>query len=122
MGPASAARQVARHPETGGVATPLSSRIGLPGNWDLQGLYTRDDGLSAGRGQENLLIQADNLIALRELTTLTACKVRCVYLDPPYNNQESYRHYEDKLSHQEWLARLIERLRTIPPLLAPNGS
>jgi adenine-specific DNA-methyltransferase len=48
--------------------------------------------------------------------------VRCIYIDPPYNNQERYAHYHDALSHAAWLANLGERLEQLAPLLREDGS
>ncbi|MEX2029361.1 MAG: site-specific DNA-methyltransferase [Anaerolineales bacterium] len=49
-------------------------------------------------------------------------RVRCIYIDPPYNNQEEYLHYTDKLDHEEWLADITIRLKLLEPLMAKNGS
>ncbi|MEB2258964.1 site-specific DNA-methyltransferase, partial [Xanthomonas campestris pv. campestris] len=48
--------------------------------------------------------------------------MKCAYLDPPYNNGESYRHYFDKLGHEEWLQTVTARLVAIRELLHPHGS
>lgn len=79
--------------------------------------------LCAGsRGADNRLIQGDNLQVLELLSKTHAGKVRCVYLDPPYNNGESYEHYFDSLGHEEWLLAVTKRLEKIRPLLTRNGS
>lgn len=70
----------------------------------------------------NMLIQGDNLTVLNALSGSFQGKVRCVYLDPPYNNGESYEHYFDSMGHEEWLAAVSARLRAIAPLLTRDGS
>lgn len=78
--------------------------------------------LSVGERADSLVIKSENLSALETLADPMRAKVRCVYLDPPYNNQEVYRHYRDDHSHEEWLEILIARLGALRPLLASNGS
>ncbi len=78
--------------------------------------------LSVGNPAESLLIKSENLTALEALAASLTGKIRCAYLDPPYNNQEVYKHYRDDHSHEKWLEMLIARLRALRPLLAPNGS
>lgn len=73
-------------------------------------------------GTGNLLIQGDNLDSLTRLRSIYAGRVRSVYLDPPYNNGETYQHYFDSMGHEEWLISVVARLRAIKPLLAENGS
>ena len=70
----------------------------------------------------NAVIQGENLDALRRLREQFAARVRCVYIDPPYNNQERYRHYVDAGSHAVWLEMMEERLTAIRPLLSAEGS
>lgn len=69
----------------------------------------------------NYLIQSDNLVALERLRSSFAGSVKCVYLDPPYNNGESYRHYFDSMGHDEWLLAVTKRLEAIKCLLASEG-
>ena len=79
--------------------------------------------LSYGKtGTGNALIQGENLVVLDTLQEVYAGRVRCVYIDPPYNNQERYRHYRDTGSHSAWLNRTLAQLRAIKPLLARDGS
>jgi adenine-specific DNA-methyltransferase len=78
---------------------------------------------SAGAaGTGNALIQGDNLAALKLLAKTHANEVKCVYLDPPYNNGESYQHYFDSMEHDEWLRSVSERLLHIKQLLRDDGS
>ena len=87
------------------------------------GSFSRIAKLSYGEaGTDNALIQGENLCVLNELQKKYAGKVRCVYIDPPYNNQERYRHYLDTRSHEAWLDMVVERLLAIKPLLTIDGS
>lgn len=70
----------------------------------------------------NSIIHGENLKVLRQLRECAGGTVRCVYIDPPYNNQENYRHYSDVRSHDDWLEMIIERLEAIKPLLSLDGS
>ena len=73
-------------------------------------------------GTGNALIQGENLRVLDILQSQYAGKIRCVYIDPPYNNQERYRHYLDTRSHEAWLDMMVARLQAIKPLLSIDGS
>ena len=72
--------------------------------------------------KDNVLIHAENMCALQSLQETFAGRVRCIYIDPPYNNQERYRHYLDNQGHEEWLRAITSRLELLRPLLCQNGS
>jgi len=55
---------------------------------------------------ENLLIQGDNLLALKALLPFYRGRVKCIYIDPPYNTQSAFEHYDDKLEHSQWLSMM----------------
>lgn len=79
--------------------------------------------LSAGQaGTGNKLIQGENLRVLNALREEFVGAVRLVYIDPPYNNRENYRHYNDDLGHEEWLRGLVARLEVLAAYLRPDGS
>lgn len=79
--------------------------------------------LSAGDPDtENMLIQGDNLQALKALLPLYAGKVKCIYIDPPYNTRSAFSHYDDNLEHSLWLSLMYPRLELLRELLAENGS
>ena len=78
--------------------------------------------LSSGGATDNAIIQGDNRLALQLLRQRYEGKIRCAYIDPPYNNQESYTHYEDRSDHEVWLADVIACVKQIKPLLRPDGS
>jgi adenine-specific DNA-methyltransferase len=69
----------------------------------------------------NRLIHGDNLEVLSALADEIPNSVRCAYLDPPYNNGESYLHYFDSMGHEEWLEAVTKRLRLIKKLLRSDG-
>jgi adenine-specific DNA-methyltransferase len=67
---------------------------------------------------ENLLIQGDNLDALKALLPYYAGRVRCIAIDPPYNTQSAFEHYDDNLEHSTWLSLMYPRLELLRDLLA----
>lgn len=71
---------------------------------------------------ENMLIHGDNLLALKALESKYAGKIRCVYIDPPYNTGSAFEHYDDNLEHSEWLNLMRPRLEILWKLLSDNGS
>ena len=71
---------------------------------------------------DNMLIHGDNLLALKALEQEYAGKVKCIYIDPPYNTGSAFEHYEDGLEHSLWLSLIRERLILIHRLLNKNGS
>jgi adenine-specific DNA-methyltransferase len=78
---------------------------------------------SAGRARTgNMLIHGENLDTLDVLAATRPGSVRCAYLDPPYNNGESYEHYLDSMEHEEWLDALTSRITRIRDLLRDDGS
>lgn len=80
------------------------------------------------RAADNLLIRGDALNALRSLARLPEFakqylgKVKLAYLDPPFNTQQSFLHYDDNLEHSVWLTMMRDRLVQIRELLSPDGS
>jgi len=71
---------------------------------------------------DNRLIFGDNLLALKALETEFAGKVKCVFIDPPYNTGSAFTHYDDGLEHSIWLSLMRDRLEIIRRLLAEDGS
>lgn len=69
----------------------------------------------------NMLIHGDNLIALKALEKQFAGKVKCIYIDPPYNTGEAFEHYDDNLEHSIWLNLMYARLRILHTLLSDDG-
>ncbi len=71
---------------------------------------------------DNRLIFGDNLLALKALEQEFAGKVKCVFIDPPYNTGSAFAHYDDGLEHSIWLGLMRDRLEIIKRLLADDGS
>ena len=70
----------------------------------------------------NMLIQGDNLEALKALLPFYAGQVKCIYIDPPYNTRSAFEHYDDNLEHSKWLAVMWPRLEILREFLADEGS
>ena len=69
----------------------------------------------------NMLIHGDNLIALKSLELDFTGKVKCVYIDPPFNTGQAFEHYDDDIEHSIWLDLMARRLRIIYRLLEDDG-
>jgi adenine-specific DNA-methyltransferase len=74
------------------------------------------------RSTGNMLIQGDNLDALKSLLPFYAAHVKCVFIDPPYNTRAAFDHYDDNLEHSQWLALMWPRLELLRDFLAEDGS
>jgi adenine-specific DNA-methyltransferase len=74
------------------------------------------------RDAGNMLIQGDNLDALKALLPFYAGQVKCIYIDPPYNTRSAFEHYDDNLEHTKWLAMMWPRLELLRDLLSEDGS
>jgi len=74
------------------------------------------------KSSENMLIHGDNLLALKALEQDFADKIKCIYIDPPYNTGSAFAHYDDALEHSLWLSLMRARLEILWKLLSPaNG-
>ena len=73
-------------------------------------------------GSGNMLIQGDNLLALKALEQDYAGKVKCIFIDPPYNTGSAFEHYDDGIEHSQWLNLMAPRLKILRDLLANEGS
>lgn len=71
---------------------------------------------------DNRLIFGDNLLALKALEQEFAGRVKCVFIDPPYNTGSAFAHYDDGLEHSIWLGLMRDRLEIIKRLLSEDGS
>ena len=71
---------------------------------------------------DNRLIFGDNLLALKALEAEFAGKIKCIYIDPPYNTGSAFTHYDDGIEHSLWLSLMRDRLEILRRLLAENGS
>jgi adenine-specific DNA-methyltransferase len=71
---------------------------------------------------DNRLIHGDNLLALKALEQDFAGKVKCIFIDPPYNTGSAFEHYDDGVEHSLWLSLMRERLELLKRLLCDAGS
>ena len=71
---------------------------------------------------DNRLIFGDNLLALKALEAEFTGKVKCVFIDPPYNTGSAFTHYDDGLEHSIWLGLMRDRLEIIRRLMSDDGS
>ena len=71
---------------------------------------------------DNRLIFGDNLLALKALEQEFAGKVKCVFIDPPYNTGSAFTHYDDGVEHSIWLSLMRDRLELLRRLLSSDGS
>ncbi|BBD56110.1 site-specific DNA-methyltransferase [Planktothrix agardhii] len=71
---------------------------------------------------DNRLIFGDNLLALKALESEFAGKIKCVFIDPPYNTGSAFEHYDDGVEHSIWLGLMRDRLEIIRRLLSEDGS
>ncbi|MFM6193899.1 MAG: site-specific DNA-methyltransferase [Planktothrix sp.] len=71
---------------------------------------------------DNRLIFGDNLLALKALESEFAGKIKCVFIDPPYNTGSAFEHYDDGVEHSIWLSLMRDRLEIIRRLLSADGS
>lgn len=95
----------------------------------------------ADKGPENLIIEGDNLLALKALLPRYQGKVKCVYIDPPYNTGNDGWVYNDSVNsplirewlgkevgkddltrHDKWLCMMVPRLKLLRELLADDGA
>jgi adenine-specific DNA-methyltransferase len=70
----------------------------------------------------NLIIQGDNLDALKALLPYYAGQVKCIFIDPPYNTKSAFEHYDDNLEHSQWLSMMYPRLEILQQLLSETGT
>ncbi len=74
------------------------------------------------RNTENMLIFGDNLLALKALEQEFTGRIKCIFIDPPYNTGSAFTHYDDGLEHSLWLTMMRDRLEILRRLLADDGS
>lgn len=70
---------------------------------------------------ENILIKGDNLLALKAIESDFSKKIKCIYIDPPYNTGSAFEHYDDGLEHSIWLTMMRDRLQLLHKLLRDDG-
>lgn len=86
-------------------------------------ILIEDKSMSYGDpGSDNMLIHGDNLLALKALENDFTGKIRCIYIDPPYNTGNAFDHFDDDVEHSIWLNLLYKRIRILYSLLSENGT
>ncbi|MBL8072652.1 MAG: site-specific DNA-methyltransferase, partial [Nitrospira sp.] len=71
---------------------------------------------------DNRLIFGDNLLALKALEQEFTGKIKCIYIDPPYNTGSAFEHYDDGIEHSLWISLIRERIEVLWRLLRQDGS
>lgn len=71
---------------------------------------------------DNRLIFGDNLLALKALEQEFTGKIKCIFIDPPYNTGSAFEHYDDGIEHSIWLSLMRDRLELLQKLLIEDGS
>lgn len=80
------------------------------------------------KSADNMIIQGDNLEALKALLPFYAGQVKCIYIDPPYNTGSRFTfdgkklQYDDNLEHSTWLSMMEPRLELLREFLREDGS
>ncbi|MGE5412422.1 MAG: site-specific DNA-methyltransferase [Clostridiales bacterium] len=74
------------------------------------------------KNTENMLIHGDNLLALKALEQEYAGRVKCIYIDPPFNTGAAFDNYDDNMEHSIWLSLMRQRLRILFNLLCKDGT
>lgn len=89
---------------------------------DPEKSYHASERVSDNDQFDNKLIFGDNLLALKALESEYSGKVKCIFIDPPYNTGNAFEHYDDGLEHSIWLGMMRERLVLLRNLLSEDGS
>src|SRR3970040_224933 len=96
----------------------LEARILLE---DQEKSYTAPQRVTDHDLYDNRLIFGDNLLALKALEQEFTGKIRCIYIDPPYNTGSAFEHYDDGIEHSLWLSLMHNRLDVLQKLLSSEG-
>lgn len=97
--------------------------VPLPRLLDESNDFTREEKLCVGKAEAgSAIIHGENLAVLDSLGEAIKGRVKCVYIDPPYNNAEVYRHYDDRLGRRVWLDRMTHRMKALKETLTVDGS
>jgi adenine-specific DNA-methyltransferase len=70
----------------------------------------------------NIIVQGDNLEALKALLPFYAGQVKCIYIDPPYNTGSAFEHYDDNMEHAIWLSMMYPRIKLLKKFLCQDGA
>lgn len=109
--------------QKGFIAKPIDKKGSLPGmDTEFKVEEIKHDDATI----ENILIKGDNLLALNTLKKIfdnkpEVEKVKCIYIDPPYNSGSAFEYYDDNFENSEWLTLMRDRLILLRELLANTG-
>ncbi len=74
------------------------------------------------KSADNMIVQGDNLEALKALLPFYAGQVKCIYIDPPFNTKSMQNiYYDDNIENSKWLSIMFPRLELLHEFLAENG-
>lgn len=85
-------------------------------------ILIEDKNKSYGDDSKNILIHGDNLLALKALENIYTNKIKCIYIDPPYNTGSAFEHYDDNIEHSIWLNLMKQRIDILKKLLSDDGA
>ena len=88
---------------------------------DPEKSYHAPQGVATSGLFDNRLIFGDNLLALQALEQEFRGKIKCIYIDPPYNSGNAFEHYDDGVEHSAWLSMMRDRLEWLRNLLRDDG-
>ena len=80
------------------------------------------DSASSFGDAENLIVQGDNLLVMKALLPRYKNRVRCIYIDPPYNTHSAFEHYNDNFEHSAWLNLMYPRIELLREFLSDDGA
>lgn len=103
------------------VKDKIGSLLGINTEYSIEEISNNDN-----PNIENILIKGDNLLALNSLkkhfdTKSETEKIKCIYIDPPYNTDAAFEHYDDSLEHSEWLTLMRDRIVILHGFLRNDG-
>ena len=82
-----------------------------------------DEALSCGDSStENMIVQGDNLVVMKALLPYYRSRVKCIYIDPPYNTAAAFETYDDNFEHSQWLSMMYPRLKLLRDFLTEDGA
>ncbi len=94
----------------------------LTGELDPDTIHVEEETGITLNDDDNLIIKGNNLIALASLLKRYEGKVKCIYIDPPYNTQNDSFNYNDSFNHSTWLTFMKNRLELARRLLREDGT
>lgn len=94
----------------------------LTGELDPNTIHVEEEKGITLKDDDNLIIKGNNLIALASLLKRYEGKVKCIYIDPPYNTKNDSFNYNDSFNHSTWLTFMKNRLELARKLLREDGT